>query len=320
MIASGSRKAGVNPRACTPQRKQVELKAGTVAIIGRPNSGKSTLLNALLHSKLSIVSDRPQTTRHRISGILSEARGQAVFIDTPGIHKPGYVMNRRMLRSVYEALNGVNLVLLMVDASISSGAGDHFVLQTLKETRPSALLLLNKIDLVAKPRLLPLMEKYAAEYEFIEIIPVSALKKDNIQLVVDKVFACLPEGEPLYESELITNRSERFFASEFIREKILERAREEVPYASAVLIRSFDESGRENKQLIKIEADILVEKKSQQGIILGTGGLRLKEVGIAARRDLEHLLECRVYLGLKVRTAAKWRDNDSILDEMELGT
>ncbi len=296
------------------------MKSGTVAIVGRPNSGKSTLLNAFLAQKISIVSDKPQTTRHRILGILTEARGQVVFVDTPGIHKPSYRMNRRMLDSVSQAFREVDLVLLLVDASIAFGAGEKFVLDMVKGAGSKAMLLINKIDKVAKPRLLPIMERYAAEYEFLEIIPISALERDNLSLVIDKLFYFLPEGEALYCPDEITDRSERFLSSEFIREKILERTQAEIPYCSAVLIRQFDEGRREKENLVVIEADILVERKSQQGIILGEGGLRLKDVGVAARRDLEQLLGCRVYLKLRVRTALKWRDDDAVLDALELGT
>jgi len=296
------------------------MKSGTAAIIGRPNSGKSTLLNAIVGQKVSIVSDKPQTTRHRILGILTDVRGQIVFVDTPGIHKPGYHMNRRMLKCVYDALGHVDLVLLLVDASVPFGAGDGFVLETLKGSRSKALLLINKIDKTAKPNLLPIIDRYGKEYEFLEIIPISALTGDNLDLMINKVFEYLPEGEALFDAEQITDRSERFLSAEFIREKILERTREEIPYTSAVLIRRFDESRRERENLVLVDADILVEKKSQQGIILGAGGLRLRDVGIAARRELEQLLGCKVYLSLKVLTSLRWRDNDAVLDELELGS
>jgi len=296
------------------------MKSGTAAILGRPNSGKSTLLNAIVGQKISIVSDKPQTTRHRILGILTDVRGQVAFVDTPGIHKPGYLMNRRMLESVYGAIGDVDLVLLLVDASVPFGSGDNFVLETVRSTRPKVLLLINKIDKTAKPNLLPLMDRYAREYQFMEIIPISALTGDNLPLVINKVFEYLPEGEALFDAEQITDRSERFLSAEFIREKILERTREEIPYTSAVLIRKFDESRREKEKLVLVDADILVEKKSQQGIILGAGGLRLRDIGIAARNELEQLLECKVYLSLKVFTSLKWRDNDAVLDQLELGS
>jgi len=296
------------------------MKFGTAVIVGRPNSGKSTLLNALVGQKVSIVSAKPQTTRHRIAGISTEARGQIVFMDTPGIHKPAYGMNRRMLHTVYAGLKDIDLVLLVVDTSISFGSGESFVLETIKKARAPSFLLLNKIDKIAKPRLLPAMQRYGAAYDFLEILPISAKSAENLELLRDRIFCHLPEGAPLYEPERITDRSERFLAGEFIREKLLERVRQELPYASAVLVRQFDESQRSAKNLVVIEADILVEKRSQQGIILGTGAAQLRDLGISARKDLEQLLDCKVYLGLQVRTARNWRNDESILDQLELGT
>ncbi len=296
------------------------MKFGTAVIIGRPNSGKSTLLNALVGQKISIVSAKPQTTRHRILGITTGARGQIVFMDTPGIHKPAYGMNRRMLHTVYDGLKGVDLVLLVVDASISFGAGESFVLETVKKAQAQALLLLNKIDKIAKPKLLPAMQRYASACDFLEIIPISAKSGENLELLLDRIYDHLPEGEPMYESDQVTDRSERFLAAEFIREKLLERVREELPYASAVLIRKFDESRRAGQKLVIIEADILVEKRSQQGIILGAGASQLRDLGISARQDLEQLLDCKVFLGLQVKTARNWRNDEAILDELELGT
>src|SRR5688572_12165840 len=281
------------------------MKSGIVTIVGRPNSGKSTLLNSLLGQKISIVSARPQTTRHSIRGVLNEPRGQVVFVDTPGIHKPGYRMNERMLHSAYSSLDGVDLVLLMVDGSASFGAGENFVLDVLKRSSPRALLLINKIDKIEKARLLPIMDRYSKEYEFLEIIPLSALTAENLPLLLEIIFKYLPEGAPLYDPEYLTDRSERFLASEFIREKILERTREELPYATAVVIRSFDETLRETKKRVRIEADILVEKKSQQGIIVGTGGTFLRDVGTSARLAIEQVLGCNVYLGLRVVTVPK---------------
>jgi GTPase len=295
------------------------MKYGTAVIIGRPNSGKSTLLNAFIGQKISIVSSKPQTTRHRILGIATEARGQIAFMDTPGIHKPAYAMNRRMLHAMYEGLNDVDLVLLVVDASISFGAGENYVLETVKKAQVPAILLLNKIDKIAKPSLLPIMQRYGEAYDFIEIIPISAKTGENLKSVLDRIFDRLPEGEPLYDAEQITDRSERFLTAEFIREKLLERVREELPYTCAVLVKKFDES-RRAENLVVIEADILVEKRSQQGIILGAGASQLRDLGITARKDLEQLLDCKVFLGLQVRTARNWRNDESILDELELGT
>jgi len=296
------------------------MKSGTVIIIGRPNSGKSTLLNALVGQKISIVSARPQTTRNRILGIATEARGQIIFLDTPGIHKPAYSMNRRMLRLVYGGLKDVDLALLVVDASIAFGSGEHFALETVKNAQIPSFCLLNKIDKIEKPKLLPAMQRYGDAHHFLEILPIAAKSGENIGTLVDCIFRHLPEGEPLYDPEQVTDRSERFLAAEFIREKLLERVREELPYACAVLIKKFDESGRESKKLVVIEADILVEKRSQQGIVLGAGASQLRDIGTSARKSLEQLLDCKVYLGLQVRTAPNWRNNESVLDELGLGT
>jgi GTP-binding protein Era len=288
------------------------MKSGTAVIIGRPNSGKSTLLNALVGQKVSIVSSKPQTTRHRIIGVTTEARGQIVFMDTPGIHKPAYGMNRRMMHTVYDGLHGVNLVILMVDASIAFGSGENFVLEAIKKAEAPTFLLLNKVDSIAKNKLLPAIQRYSKAYNFLEIIPISAKTGENLPLLLNKIFENLPEGELLYDADHITDRSERFLAGEFIREKILERVREELPYACAVLIRSFDESKREEKKL--------VERRSQQGIVLGAGAVQLRNIGIAARRDLEQLLDCKVFLGLQVRTSRNWRNDEGVLDELELGS
>ena len=295
------------------------MKCGSAVIIGRPNSGKSTLLNALIGQKVSIVSDKPQTTRHRIIGVATEERGQIIFMDTPGVHKPAYVMNRRMLQAVYEGLQEVDLVIMMTDASIAFGSGENYVLEMVKRAKVPTILVLNKIDSIAKQRLLPTMQRYGEAHDFLDIIPISAMTGENLDLLRDKIFENLPEGEPLYDTEYFTDRTERFLASEFIREKILGRVREELPYACAVLIRQFDESRRETKNLVRIEADILVEKRSQQGIVLGAGALQLKAIGIAARRDLEQLLGCKVYLGLQVRTSPDWRNDNMVLDELERG-
>jgi GTPase len=296
------------------------MKSGIATIIGRPNSGKSTLLNALVGQKISIISAKPQTTRNRILGIISDPRGQIVFADTPGIHKPGYRMNERMQGAVRDALNNVNLVLLVVDGSISFGAGEAFALDVVKKSRLDAFLLINKIDKFPKPRLLPIIQRYANEYDFREIIPIAAVKNENLSLVIDKIFEYLPDGEPMFDSRQYTDRSERFLAGEFIREKIVAKTREELPYTCAVLITHFDESKRETKKLVHIDADILVEKEAQRAIILGAGGARIRDIGSEARLDVEQMLGCRVYLELRVRTARDWRNNDSILDELEVGT
>ncbi len=293
------------------------MKSGTVSLVGRPNSGKSTLLNALVGQKISIVSDKPQTTRYLIRGILNDERGQAVFVDTPGIHKPQYLMNERMQHMTMEAFKDVDLVLLLVDGSASFGAGERYVLDLLKNSGPRALLLINKIDKIAKPQLLPIMELYSREYGFLEIIPISATLHDNLKLVVEKVFDYLPGGEAVFTGDRPSDRTRSFMVSELIREKILERMRDELVYATAVLLKKFEEERRAPGTLFRLEAEILVEKRSQQGIILGKGGLMLRDIGIAARQELEAYLGGKVYLGLHVRTIQRWRDNETVLNELE---
>jgi GTPase len=295
------------------------MKSGMVTIVGRPNSGKSTLLNSLVGQKISIVSESPQTTRNRIIGIRNDPRGQIVFVDTPGIHKPHFRLNQRMQHAVTDALHGIDLVLHMVDAAISFGSGENYVLELVKKLRPKAILLLNKIDKISKPKLLPLIQRYSSAYEYQEIIPISALTAENLDILLDRIFETLPESAPNYDPEQVTDRTEKFLSSEFIREKILERTREELPYTTAVLLKKFDESRRASAKLVVIEADILVEKSSQQGIILGKGGLQLRDLGTAARKEIEELLGCKVFLELNVRTVRQWRDNDAVLDELELG-
>jgi len=229
-------------------------------------------------------------------------------------------MNRRMLHIVYDTLKQVDLLLLIVDGSVAFGSGENFVLEKVKKAEVPSLLLINKIDKIAKPRLLPIMERYGKQYDFLEIIPISALTGENRDLMLDRIFHHLPERQPAFDSEQITDRSEKFLTAEFIREKLLERVREELPYTSAVLLRRFDESRRSAKKLVSIEADILVEKRSQQGIILGAGGVQLRDLGIAARRELEQLLGCRIHLRLQVKTSRNWRNDDTVLDQLELGT
>lgn len=302
-----------------PFRSFRKMKSGTVAIIGRPNSGKSTLLNALVGEKISIVSDKPQTTRHRILGILTESRGQAVFVDTPGIHRPVFRMNQRMSEIIHDSLRNVDLVVHLVDGSISTGAGERFALDMVCRAHPRAILAINKLDRVPKPKLLPRMQWYSTGYDYLELVPLSALTGENLHLLLSRIFHYLPEAEPLYTSDQFTDRSERFLAAEFVREKILRCTQEELPYATAVLVTRFDESRREKGNLVIIEADILVEKESQQGIILGAGGLRLRDIGAAARIEIEKLLGSRVHLGLTVRTVRRWRDSEPVLDQLEIG-
>jgi len=288
-------------------------RAGTVALVGRPNAGKSTLMNRLLGEKVAIVSDKPQTTRQRLVGILSEPRGQMVFYDTPGVHRPQHQMNRRMVKAAQEALNDADAVCLLVDVSQPHGSGDAFMLEWVCQVTTPKLVLLNKIDLVAKPSLLPRMALYG-EAGLDRIVPISALSGDGTDRLVDMLWRLLPAGPPAYDPELLTIHPERFLASERIREKILERTREELPFSIAVVIDDWQE--REG-DLVAIYASILTERSGQRSILLGAGGQRIKAIGTAARLDLEGFLERRVYLDLRVRVEKSWRENARILSRLD---
>ncbi|HEV8628928.1 MAG TPA: GTPase Era [Thermoanaerobaculia bacterium] len=294
-------------------------RSGTVALVGRPNSGKSTLLNRLLAEKLAIVSPKPQTTRNRIVGIYSEPRGQIVFFDTPGIHRPLHRMNRLMLQEAEAALEGADVVCLLVDAAEPFGKGDAYLLTTMERARVPRLLLLNKIDLVKKSRLLPLIARYAEGGLFEEIVPISALTGDGAERVLELLFARLPAGPPLYDPELLTVHPERFLVAERIREKVLEQTAQEVPFATAVLVEKWEEDAAKGdpRGIVRVYASILVEREGQKKILVGAGGQRIKEIGTAARIDLEEFLDKKVFLQLHVRVEERWRENARILAELE---
>lgn len=289
-------------------------KSGLVALIGRPNAGKSTLLNALVGEHIAAVSAKPQTTRTRIQGIITRPEGQIVFVDTPGIHKPGYTLNRRMMQYVTDALMQVDIVVMMRDATTSFGAGDKFTLDLVKEAGKKTFLILNKIDKMAdKSDLLPLMQQYSQEYDFTEIIPLSALKGDNHELLVSKLFEHLPEGQPLYEDpDLFTDQMERNIVAELVREKILEVTAQELPYTTAVRTEMWTETDTGTE----IHCVIYVERESQKPIIIGRGGQMLKQIGMRARRDIEKLLDRHVRLNLFVRVQGNWRNDPRTLDEL----
>ena len=288
-------------------------KFGMVALIGRPNAGKSTLLNKLVGEKIAIVSDKPQTTRTRINGVLTRPQGQIVFLDTPGIHKPGYQLNRRMMTIVTDTLMSVDLILLMVDATQPTGAGDRFVLDMLKSVPTPAFLILNKTDKLAdKTKLLPMIKSYTVACKFVEVLPLSALKGNNINLLLEKIFEQMPEGEPMYEEDALTDQPERVIVAELVREKILRQTAEELPYVTAVVTERWEET---DKQL-KIYCLIYVERESHRAIIIGRGGARLKEIGTAARQDIEKLLGRKVFLGLHVKVREHWRDDERTLNEL----
>jgi len=287
-------------------------------LIGRPNAGKSTLLNRFAGQKLAIVSDKPQTTRHRITGVRNVPDGQIVFLDTPGIHKPQHRMNRRMVDTALDTLRDVNVVVLVVDATARPGSGDAFVVDVLRRSGRLGILALNKVDAIHKPRLLPIIEHFAKSFEFKAIVPVSALKGDGVAGLEREIIAALPEGEALYPADYLTDQTERGLTAELIREKVLTHTRDELPYTTAVIIDQFEEPGTRGG-LTRIHASILVETESQKPIVVGKGGDMIKRIGTDARRDLEAMLEGKVFLDLHVKVREAWRDDERILDELGMG-
>jgi len=290
--------------------------SGYVALIGRPNAGKSTLLNRLVGQKIAAVSDKPQTTRFRIQGVITKPEGQIVLVDTPGVHQPGYELNRRMMASVQEALLGVDLVCLIRDASVSTGNGDRFVLDLVKRSEKPALLLLNKIDkLEERSALLPLIDWYRNEHEWEEIIPISALKEEMTDVLIESALKHLPEGEPIFSEDELTDQSLRVLVSEIVREKVLHATGDEIPYVTAVVTERYEEV---REDFTRIYCVIVVERGSQKKIIIGKGASRLKDIGIRARRDIEELLGHRVHLELFVKVEEDWRNKEQLLDEFGL--
>lgn len=292
------------------------MNSGYVALIGRPNAGKSTLLNRLVGQKIAAVSNKPQTTRFRIQGVITKPEGQIVLVDTPGVHQPGYELNRRMMASVQEALLGVDLVCLIRDASVSTGNGDRFVLDLVKRSEKPALLLLNKIDkLEERSALLPLIDWYRNEHEWKEIIPISALKDEMTDILIESALRHLPEGEPIFSEDELTDQSLRVLVSEIVREKVLHATGDEIPYVTAVVTERYEEV---REDFTRIYCVIVVERGSQKKIIIGKGASRLKDIGIRARRDIEELLGHRVHLELFVKVEEDWRNKEQLLDEYGL--
>lgn len=284
------------------------FRSGFIAIIGRPNVGKSTLMNCLLGEKISIISDKPQTTRNRIRGILTLPDAQLVFLDTPGIHKPLHKMNEIMVKTALGTYGEVDVIMLLVEATERPGAGDKFIIETLSKIKTPVFLVINKVDLIAKERLLPLMQELNGLYPFAEIIPVSALKQD-LGGLVDALLQRLPKGPKYFPDDQLTDQPERFVVTEIIREKIFELTKEEIPYSTAVVI----EQMKEEPNLTSIHAMIYVERDSQKGIVIGKNGALLKEIGTRARLDAEKLLGVKVFLQLWVKVKKGWRDDDHML-------
>jgi GTPase len=288
------------------------FRSGFVAMVGRPNVGKSTLVNRLVGQKVAIVSDKPQTTRNRILAVMNEPGGQIVLLDTPGIHKPMHRMNQRMVQAAVKSLGQVDLAVWLIDVTERYGPGDRYVRDVLKRAGKRVILGINKIDAVPKPKILPAIEQYRHLMDFADVVPLSALTGENADVLARCMLSHLPPGERLYPDDFLTDQPERFFVAEMIREQILRLTHEEIPYATGVMIDAFTEE----PDLVRIEASILVERESQKGIVIGRGGAMLKAVGTAARQEIEAFLDAKVFLGLFVRVREKWRDNPRVLDEM----
>ena len=292
----------------------MNFHSGYVALIGRPNAGKSTLLNRLVGEKIAAVSNKPQTTRFKILGIVNRAEGQIVLVDTPGVHKPGYELNRRMMAAVHDALLGVDVVCLIRDASVPTGNGDRFVLELVKHASKPALLLLNKTDkLPDKSKLLPLIDWYNSEQDWKAIVPISALKGDQIEQLLREMIDNLPQGEPVFAADEFTDQPMRVLAAEIVREKILETTGEEIPYVTAVVTERWEEV---RADFTRIYCAIFVERESQKKIVIGRGAQRLKQIGMRARREIEKMLGHRCHLELFVKVEEDWRDRQHLLDEM----
>ena len=295
------------------------MRAGFAALIGRPNAGKSTLLNRFVGAKLAIVSDKPQTTRNRIVGVRNVAGaggGQVVFVDTPGIHRPLHRMNARMVDLALDAIRRMDVVVLVLDAAAGTGAGDRYVLGLIDGVSAPVVAALNKIDLLARRRLLPLIDWRRRQREFAAIVPVSARTGDGCDRLLSAVLEALPEGEPLYPDDYLTDQPERVLVAETVREKLLRRTRAELPFSTAVVVDRFEEAGGDG--VVRAYCSILVDRASQKAIVIGRRGSLIRRIGTEARRDLERFFAAKLYLDLHVRVRAGWREDERVLDEIGL--
>jgi GTPase len=294
-----------------------KIKVGYVSLIGRPNVGKSTLLNNLLGQKVSIISDKPQTTRISILGIKTTQKGQIIFIDNPGIHKPLHRLNKRMMSFVYSSLETADLICLLIDATLNFGHGDEFVIETLKKVSTPVFLLINKVDIIKKEKILLLIDKYKDLFPFAEIIPISALKGTNIDPLEKSIIQHLPEAERIFSKNQLSTQTQKFLLSEIIREKLLKYVAKELPFVTAVLLNKIEERKTKGRSLTYIHADIFVERDSHRKIILGRQGSLIKKIGIEARKEIENILDSRVFLDLHVRVKKRWRDSANVLELIE---
>jgi GTP-binding protein Era len=294
-------------------------RSGFVSLLGRPNAGKSTLLNQLVGAKLAIVSDKPQTTRTRILGVkhieTGDTKGQIVFVDTPGVHRPLHRMNVRMVDAAVQSARDVDIVCLVVDASERTGAGSRYLLELLEQSRKPVVLVLNKIDLMTKARLLPVIDWYRQQRSFIDIVPISARSGDGVDKLTGVLLSHLPEGTPMFPDDYLTDQPERTLAAEMVREQVLAYTREELPFTTAVVVDQFEEPEK-TKGVLRLYCSILVEQDSQKPIIIGRAGEMIKKIGTAARQELETFFETRVYLDLHVKVKPDWREDERILDDL----
>ncbi len=290
-----------------------EFKSGYVAIVGRPNAGKSTLVNRLVGEKVAIVTPRPQTTRNRIQGIVNQPHAQVVLIDTPGMHRPESALGKQMMGEVDAAIDAVDIVALLLDASEEFGQGDRRAVERVQRFDGKRFLLLNKVDRVTKTELLPMIEGHAKKGIFDEIIPISALKGDGVDRALEKFIEFLPAGAPQFPTDQYTDQPERFLAAELVREKAMEATTQEVPHAIAVICDAFEET----EKLIRIRATIYVDREGQKGILIGSGGGNLKKIGTAARKELETILGTKIFLELYVKVLKNWRENPQIVRQLD---
>src|SRR3954466_1585408 len=289
-------------------------RAGYASLVGRPNAGKSTLLNVIIGEKIAIVSDKPQTTRNRILGVKNYPDGQIAFLDTPGIHRPLHRLNVRMVDAAVDSLREVDVIALVFDASTKPGRGDQYVSSLLDDVRSPVVLVLNKIDLVSKSRLLPLIEQVQRWHDFAAIEPVSATTGDGVDRLERVLLDELPEGQPGYPDDYLTDQPERALVAEIVREKLLQHTRDELPFSTAVVVDQFDEEERD--RLLRLYCTIFVETESQKPIVIGRGGEMIKQIGSEARRDLEAFFGTKVFLDLHVKVNPDWRNNERVLDEL----
>jgi GTPase len=294
------------------------MKCGFVSFIGRPNAGKSTLLNRLVGTKLAIVSDKPQTTRTRILGVRNYPDAQAIFLDTPGIHRPLHRMNVRMVDVALETIKDVDVLGLVLDVSEKMGKGDRFVLDLVKDVKAPVFLILNKIDVIKKTKLLPIIDQFSRDTRFAEIIPISAATGDNVDRLERAIIDRLPEGPALYPEDYLTDQPERVMAAEIVREKLLQFTHAEIPFSSAVVVDRFEEPPDEGG-LLKLYCTIVVDRESQKPIVVGKGGEMVKRIGTAAREELERFFSTHVFLDLRVRVSVDWREDERLLQDIGVG-